>query len=70
LETARRPLVTGEALRGVRSVEVLERIGTPPAKKLLQAWADQTGEVYVAAEAGLALDRLHLREEWVRKPGK
>jgi RNA polymerase sigma factor (sigma-70 family) len=59
--TPRLPL-TGETLRGVRAIEVLERIGTGAAKKQLQAWADQTGELYLASEARLASERLQLKE--------
>jgi RNA polymerase sigma factor (sigma-70 family) len=46
----RRPL-TGAALRGVRAIEVLERIGGEPARKLLEGWAEQTGDAELAAEA-------------------
>jgi hypothetical protein len=61
-ENNRQPPQTGEAVRSVRAVEVLERVGTPAARRALQAWADQTVELYVAAEAGLALERLLLRD--------
>ncbi|MBO0699312.1 MAG: PQQ-binding-like beta-propeller repeat protein, partial [Zavarzinella sp.] len=70
IETSRQPPVSGEAIRSVRAVEVLERIGTPAAKELLQTWADQTAEVYVADEAGCALDRLRLRDQPARAPAK
>jgi RNA polymerase sigma factor (sigma-70 family) len=59
--TPRLPLA-GEALRGVRAIEVLERAGTPAAQKLLQAWADQPVEPVLAAEARLALERLALKD--------
>jgi RNA polymerase sigma factor (sigma-70 family) len=62
--------LTGEALRGVRAIEVLERTGTPAAKTLLRAWADQTAELSVATEAGLALDRLKLRDDKPDGSGK
>jgi RNA polymerase sigma factor (sigma-70 family) len=47
----------GDTLRGVRAVEVLERVGTPEARQLLQAWADQTRDVHLSAEARVALGR-------------
>jgi RNA polymerase sigma factor (sigma-70 family) len=59
--TPRLPLA-GEALRGVRAIEILERVGTPAAQKLLRAWADQPVEPVLAAEARLALERLALKE--------
>src|SRR5262249_33515119 len=50
--------VGGDRLRGARAIEVLERVGTAEARELLAAWRDQTGDVRLAAEAGLALARL------------
>lgn len=49
--------LTGERLRGVRAIEVLERIGTAAARKLLRSWAEQTADVHLAVEARLALER-------------
>jgi hypothetical protein len=49
--------VSGETLRGVRAVEVLERAATAEARALLQGWADPGGDPRVAAEARLALGR-------------
>jgi WD40 repeat protein len=49
-----RPL-TGATLRGVRASEVLERLGTAPARKLLDGWADQTVDIELAAEARAVL---------------
>jgi RNA polymerase sigma factor (sigma-70 family) len=57
--------LTGDALRGTRAIEVLERIGTPAANTQLQAWAEQSADVSLAAEAGMALERLRV---WRRKP--
>ena len=54
----RRCRYRGETLRGVRVVEVLERIGTAEARELLQAWAKQGRDPRVAAEARIALERL------------
>jgi len=50
--------VGGDRLRGVRAIEVLERIGTARAKELLAEWREQTGDQRLAAEARLALLRL------------
>ena len=50
--------VSGETLRGVRVVEILERVGTAEARELLQAWANQGRDPRVAAEARIALERL------------
>jgi RNA polymerase sigma factor (sigma-70 family) len=50
--------VSGDTLRGVRAIEVLERIGTPAAHKLLEGWRDQTSSARLSAEATFALDRL------------
>jgi RNA polymerase sigma factor (sigma-70 family) len=49
--------LTGDALRGVRAIEVLERVGTPNTRQQLQAWANQTRDVHLAAEARAALGR-------------
>jgi hypothetical protein len=50
--------LSGDRLRGVRVIEVLERAGTPKSRKLLQAWADQTDDIPLSVEARLALERL------------
>ncbi|HEY2910273.1 MAG TPA: hypothetical protein VGI99_08500, partial [Gemmataceae bacterium] len=50
--------LSGDDLRAVRAIEVLERIGTPPARTLLAAWRDQPWNPRRAAEATAALDRL------------
>jgi WD40 repeat protein len=52
--TVRRPL-SGAALRGVRAIEIVERLGTDPARKLLEGWADQTTDTELAAEARAVL---------------
>jgi RNA polymerase sigma factor (sigma-70 family) len=63
LDTLRPPALqlplSGDALRGVRAIEVLERCATPQARKLLQDWAEQTKDVQLAIEARLALERVH-----------
>ncbi len=50
--------VAGETLRGVRAIEILERIGTSEARRLLQAWAGQVGDLHLAIDAQAALLRL------------
>ena len=50
--------VTGDTLRGVRAIEVLERAGTSAARALLVGWRDQPAHPRLAAEAAFALDRL------------
>jgi hypothetical protein len=50
--------VTGDLLRGVRAVEVLERAGTPAAREVLTGWRNQDRNPRLAAEAAFALDRL------------
>jgi RNA polymerase sigma factor (sigma-70 family) len=50
--------LAGDRLRGVRAIEVLERIATAEARKLVRAWAEQTGDVPLAVEARLVLERL------------
>lgn len=52
----RLPLV-GEELRAIRAIELLERLGDSAAGKLLQAWAEQTDNVRLAAEARSANER-------------
>jgi hypothetical protein len=49
-----RPL-RGEPLRGVRAVQILERIGTPDAKSLIERLAQglESASVTGAAKAGL-----------------
>jgi WD40 repeat protein len=50
--------LSGDHLRGVRAIEVLERAGNAAARSLLQAWAEQTQDVHLAIEARLAMERL------------
>jgi hypothetical protein len=62
LDATRRLPLAGEILRGVRSIEILERVATPEAKTMLRVWAEQSAEVRLAAEARLALDRLEFKD--------
>jgi hypothetical protein len=50
--------VTGDTLRGVRAIELLERVGTPAARQLLRAWAEQTRDAHLSAEARAVLGRM------------
>jgi WD40 repeat protein len=52
----RLPLM-GEDLRGIRALEVLERLSDPMAETLLQAWTDQTDNVQLAVEARTVHER-------------
>jgi len=47
-----------EKLRRTRMLEVLERIGTGPAQRLLQEFADQPEDTELSREAGAGLKRL------------
>ena len=49
---------SGPDLRASRAVEVLERIGSADAKKLLQGWANHTTNMRLANDAALALVRI------------
>jgi WD40 repeat protein len=49
--------LSGERLRGVRAIEVLERIDNAAALRLLHSWAEQTEDIHLAIEARLALER-------------
>lgn len=50
--------VSGDTLRGVRAIEVLERVGTAKARQQLAAWAGQMAELHLTVEARTALERL------------
>jgi RNA polymerase sigma factor (sigma-70 family) len=50
--------ISGDRLRGVRAVAVLEKAGTEDAKKLLQSLASGLEEARLTREARLALERL------------
>ncbi|MCI0460403.1 MAG: PQQ-binding-like beta-propeller repeat protein [Gemmataceae bacterium] len=61
LERAEGPISAPEPLRSLRAVEVLERIGTPEARRVLQRLADGEPEALVTREARAALQRLERR---------
>src|SRR5262249_471429 len=52
------PKLTGEQVRAVRAVEVLERIGTPQAVELLQALAGGAPGALTTTNSQTALQRL------------
>jgi hypothetical protein len=51
-------VIKGQRLQAFRAVEVLERIGTPPAREVLQGLADGAPGALVTAQARAALERL------------
>jgi hypothetical protein len=53
---------TGESLRSLRSIEVLERIASPEARQLLQKLAEGAPEARQTREAKAALERLQHRQ--------
>jgi len=57
LEDLDRPETQGETLRRVRAVEVVERLGTPDARRLLESWASGTADGRLTREAKAALVR-------------
>jgi len=52
------PPLTGESLRSLRALEVLERIGNTPAKQLLAQLADGAPEATFTREARNSCKRL------------
>jgi hypothetical protein len=50
--------LSGERLRGVRAIEVLERTGNAAALRMLRSWTEQTEDIQLAIEARLALSRV------------
>jgi hypothetical protein len=53
-----RPITDPETLRLIRAVEVLERIGSPPARSLLEALAGGDPDAVLTREARASLARL------------
>jgi WD40 repeat protein len=52
------PVLQGDALRGWRAVEVLEKLGTPSARRLLRSLADGATGASVTVSAQRALQRM------------
>jgi hypothetical protein len=66
-----RNVPTGDSIRVVRAVEVLERIGTAEARQVLEAFAKGAPAARLTREAQAALDRLSRRASADRgDPGK
>ena len=55
-----------ERLRHLRALEVLERIGTPEAERVIQVLSTGLPEARVTREAKATLDRLTMRSAWRR----
>ena len=53
--------VSGERLREVRALEVLEGLGTPEARKLLEELAKGAADAALTQEAKASLERLNRR---------
>lgn len=62
--------LTGDRLRTVRAVEVLESIDTAGARKLLESLATGFAEARLTGEAQGALRRLQSKRESQKSPGK
>lgn len=58
LSGARETKLSGEPLRAVRAIEVLERVGTPEARKVLAELASGTPGAKLTRDAGAALTRM------------
>ncbi len=57
-----RPVPTGETLRALRAIQLLELIGTPEARRLLETLAAGAPGAPETREAGAALRRLEARD--------
>lgn len=58
LENLKAPLLTRERLRLLRTLELLEHIGTPEARRLVEEVAQGPGDARLTREAKASLDRL------------
>jgi WD40 repeat protein len=63
LPEAERPVPTGERIRGIRAIEILERIGTPAARAALATLADGHPEAALTREAASSSRRLERRSD-------
>jgi RNA polymerase sigma factor (sigma-70 family) len=62
------PVVTPEALRGIRAVETLECIGTPEARAMLKKWSEGDPHARLTQDARASLERLAKRSGAAAKP--
>jgi hypothetical protein len=58
LENLKAPLLTTQRLRSLRTIELLERIGTREARRLVQELAEGPADARLMREAKASLDRL------------
>lgn len=58
LENLKAPLLTTQRLRSLRTIELLERIGTREARRLVQELAEGPADARLTREAKASLDRL------------
>jgi hypothetical protein len=62
LEKVQQPVLSPDRLRLVRALQVLEQLGTPPARKVLDRLAQGDAEAWLTQEARASRDRLARRE--------
>src|SRR5205807_5136388 len=66
LERAENAEPSGELLRGLRAIEILESITTPEARQLVQRLADGAPKARLTREAKAALERLERKPAGAR----
>jgi len=55
--------ISGDSLRKIRATQVLEAIGTPAARELLEAWSGGAADAWLTQEAKSALRRKEWRSQ-------